>query len=352
MKKIWRKYVVKKLGIVVSIVLDIILFIVYYITLRLIVKNGESVPLDIISNILLVGISVLSASLLSVPLIEVRAKNHIFKDTILEEVLSEPKLFEQFSREEKIQMLESLESNLYFENFKQKGEMLATIREKISSACGDRERIQNNCFFEFCNYEVECDIEDGYFTKTIVKSIDIRAYERKAIRKYPLCIVSSEIAEDGKFSGVESLIINGKDIPVKGNVSHEQSEETGDFNKRSGYGKSVKYYYAGTITAGPKKKNNITVTHKTRVPLNDVAFSCRLTCPCHKFLFRYSLSDAVAKEYNINVSAFGFVEDGKGTPNSPNTSNVKVEFNNWIFPMDGVSVTLIKKNKNEESVNS
>ena len=69
------------------------------------------------------------------------------------------------------------------------------------------------------------------------------------------------------------------------------------------------------------------------------------------FTAQSSISSAIKEienTYDIAVNAFGFCDDGNSTPNTHTSSEVKVSFNDWIFPLDGVAVALKEKCTNHE----
>lgn len=350
-KEKWGKYRTNRSAKIISIIIDVVMLILYIISLLISEKTDSksvSVILNVISNFLLVGISVLSASLLSVPLIEVRDKNEMYKKHILLDVFSSPDILEVLTRDQKEQLLKCVESNLYFDNNKMLSEMLLTVRNKIWNNSGNRSMPQNGgsgLYFEKCSYEIECTLENGMLKKSILKKIDLRSYEKQTITGFLLCSSTSENAEDGKFSEIEGLFVNSTQKNIKECVQSAISESASPFSKKCGYSKNIKYMYKKSLSISPVKPTKIALTHRTMVPETDTAFSCRLKYPCHNFEFRFSLKGEAAKYYNLNVNAFGFLEDGGDTPNRTDPTTIKVAFNNWIFPYDGVSVSLVKKTK-------
>ena len=349
MENIWKKYRTRPGAVWIGLVIDVIILILYAYTLYLIGKSSEGahIGLDILSNVLLVGFSVLSTSLISVPFIEVKGKNELFQKHILTDVLSTPESYAILAAEEKADMLSGLESNIFFDCNIIKQEMYSSIRDKIigfSAKAIDANTLPG-CFFESCKYDIECTIEGSFIVKSIMKVVDLCSYQEQDVQDFVLCSSSSENAQDGKHSTLEALSVNGvdKNVQDKTIVSAANAQETGTFNKRSGYKQNVKYVYNNMLHLSPTEPTQIATTHKTAVPDNDLAFTCRLSYPCHHFEFRFKLLGEAANKYRISVNAFGFAEDGKKTPNRPDDSEIKVSFNNWIFPMDGIAVTLIQK---------
>lgn len=75
-----KKFKTKSSAIVIGAIIDVVILILYIICLHILKGNPENiniyaaVALDIISNILLVGLSILTTSLISIPFIDVRGK--------------------------------------------------------------------------------------------------------------------------------------------------------------------------------------------------------------------------------------------------------------------------------------
>lgn len=353
MKKEWRRFRTRPLAVWVGIVSDIVILILYIICIQMLGGTPEetdswrSTMLNVISNVLLVGFSVLTTSLISIPFIDVRGKNDLCSELLLGDVLRTPEVFNVLPSQQKEELFHSLEYSTYFDNCIQKEEMFNSIKRKFSGGPGSLQGgdTQKNCFFESCNYEVVCRVEDGYIKKHITKSFDLRAYTKLSLNEFPLCSSTFiDLPDSGHGTPVvDTLHIDGELKDVNITVSSREREADSGFDKRSGYGKCVGFYYKGKLNLDPDKPTKIMVSYKTKVPVYDVAYSCRMSHPCHSFHFKFRLEGEAAKNYRLAVNAFGFWDDGKRSPNNNDLSAVNVDFYDWIFPRDGVSVTLIQK---------
>lgn len=353
MEKEWRRFRTSTLAVWVSVIIDAVILLLYVLCLQAV--NGlpaDAAPwigtmLDVISNVLLVGFSVLTTSLLSVPFIEVRSKNDLCSELLLGDVLKTPEIFNVLSPQRKEELLRSLECSTYFDSCVQKEEMFSSIKRKVSGdpqSSGDGKYVKD-CFFESCEYDISCTIEGGYIKKHITKTFDLRAYSKTAISNFPLGSSTFEDIQPGDqvMPIVDSLNVDGVQEDVEEAVTTIASLVNSSFDKRSGYGKNVRFYYKKELKLEPDKVTKIMVSYKTAVPDYDVAYSCRMTHPCHKVHFKFRLEGTAARDYSLAVNAFGFWDDGEHSPNNNDMSSVVVDFCDWIFPRDGVSVTLIKK---------
>lgn len=351
MERNWRRFRTSRLALVVGFIIDLVLLALYIICLQALeslsadTAQWQRTALDVISNVLLVGFSVLTTSLISIPFIDVRGKNNLCSEMLLGDVLKTPAVFNALPSSQKEEILRSLECSAYFDNCIQKEEMFSSIKRKFSGGQSAKENDRlKDCFFESCDYDVVCTVEDGYIKKHITKTFDLRAYKKTTVEKFPLCSSTfTDIPQgDGSIPIVDALNIGGVPRDLTDVVSEAGTADSG-FDKRSGYGKNVAFYFKGKLKLDPDQPTKIMVSYKTQVPEYDVAYSCRMVHPCHTFHFRFHLEGPETKAYSLAVNAFGFWDDGKKSPNNNDLSTVNVDFGDWIFPRDGVSVTLIRK---------
>lgn len=334
-------------NMVIMLGIDIVFLLLYAVTLNYLQDQNAAlrILMNIVSNMLLVGISVLSTTVISIPLIEVRSKNSLYDKILLDDVLSDPRFYNALSKEDREKMLRSLEANLHFRGSATKEDMFQSIRKKLNTYHDRNDTDAEQCYLESCSYHIKCEICGQYFCKTVNKVIDIRAYEPINKRNFPLCITSAPVLNDRyDVSEVETLIINGRELNVNDCVETKSSNiHNNAFDKKSGYTRRSGHFYKGNLHLTPDKPTKITVNYKTYVPIRDTFYSCRTSYPCHKFQFSYMLSGKCADEYSLSVCAFGFVDDGRETPNrSDSNPDIEVNFENWIFPLDGVAVTMLK----------
>lgn len=350
MEKKWRRYRVRPLAVVVGIAIDIVILVLYIVSIYLqgrLPDGWSLLVVNVLSNVLLVGFSVLTTSLISIPFIDVREKNELCAEMLLGDVLKTPKVFNTLTQEQKEEVLHSLECSTYLDNCEEKGKMLRSIRNKINGDKDKQEHVtyhMGDCFFYSCEYEVECVFDEGYIKKRITKTFDLRSYKPITITQFPLCSSTFADTKGRPYSSIDVLNINEEYKNIDKDVKQICDDMTNDeFEKKSGYAKKARHCYMKELLITPDKPTKIMIAYTTTVPDNDIAYSCRMVYPCRKFSFKFKLTGPDADKYHIGVNAFGFWDNGKSTPNRSDSPEVKVVFNDWIFPRDGVAVTLMRK---------
>lgn len=341
-----KKFKVSTLACVVTAVIDLALIVLYIICLNLLESSDGSLRsfIDIVTNILIVGISILSTSLITIPFVQIKSDNTLCEQILFGDVLASPKLFDCLPLEKKLQVLHDMESNIYFNSCVEKESMYCSIRNKINDSRSDD--FDGDLFFETCEYDVECRLKDDHIIKTITKSVEIKAFQKShSVNSYTLCTSAyTNAAESVPYLTMESLHINGSECDVEHDITEKEMSNSNPLNVKSGYKKFVGWDYNKRLQFSPTESTKIVITYTTDVADSDTAYSCRLSYPCKKFKFKYKLIDEqLANKYNINLNAFGFYDDGHKSPNTHRKSEVKVEFDYWMFPSDGVSVSLINK---------
>lgn len=344
MKMKFKKFKLSKKAILNTVFFDASALILYIICLEYLqIQDARCyVTVNILSNILLVIMSIASASILSTILIDVKSKNSLYNEILTSDVLSAPQFYSALSKDNREQMLRGLEGNLYFSNCPVKEDMYRSVRKKINSY--DGEGGSNQYFLESCVYNIRCQITGSYFKKTILKSIDLRSYTTLDKVGFLLCSTDAPILQDCAQSSVISLYINGVEKNIDDVIETRTVLIHGNaFCDKSGYVQRSSHSYKGNLHLSPDKPNRIEVTYETAVPLYDTFYSCRTPYPCHKFDLTYMLVGQLADKYSLSVCAFGFLDDAKSTPNQKDSMpEISIKFDNWIFPLDGVSVSMIK----------
>ena len=220
--------------------------------------------------------------------------------------------------------------------------MYASVRNKISrfSLIG----YDDDYYFDSCEYRVRCVIDGDYIRKTILKKIDVRSYQKIQKHDFPLCVTTFPEIQSADYIQISFLKING----TQRNLQHDIRTETGNSSTpllaKSGYFKQAKHTYVRSLSLSPDKPTIIEIEYTTVVPKNDTVYICRVSSPCRKFNFHFYLDGNNKSKHRINLSAFGFIDDGSSTPNHhDDTPSVSITLDDWIFPRDGVTVTIMEK---------
>ncbi len=351
-KNFFKRYHVSRTTMWLTLGIAVLAMIVYLVLLYCVPEESHTPLWEVGVNLSLVMFSVVTSALISALLIETKSKNDLFHDIMCNEIISSPDFYSFLPEEKRLELLKGVECNLFFKNCEQKESMYNSVREKIENIFTVSDETEMaGCFFEQCKYDVKCTIKDDRIEKDICKTIDLRAYEKKTICAFPLCRNASEKNENLMPLKVTSLKVGNKSYneqalndPERSPITYIDAKQFGVYNEKSGYSESVKAIYNPRITASPNKKTIIELRYITQVPINDIASTFRLKVPCHKFSFSYKIRGEYAGNYRVNLRAFGFAETGESSPNRHDDEpEISILFDNWIFPQDGVAVTMLKK---------
>lgn len=341
-----KKFKASSLGLICLFVIDLFAFVLYLCCLYEIDYASTATiktALTVISNTLLVAVSILTTSLLSVPLIDVRTKNTLCSQLLTEDVLGTPQLLAALSESQKSALMKNIEAGLHFNDCPIKEAMLTSVRSKIQNfPCVDG--YNDDYYLESCEYIVRCTIGDTHIRKTILKRLDIRSYKKKVMSGFPLCVTSFADLGTEPYMQIAALTVNKIPKRIQDLVASEEKDSKESLAAKSGYLKSAVHTYTGKLALKPNKSTVLEIEYSTLVPITDPVYICRVSSPCKKFHFQFSLDGDNKNNYRVNLSAFGFVDDGSNAPNHNDDSpSVSVSFDDWIFPQDGVVVTITKK---------
>lgn len=289
-----KKFKTKTSAIVIGIIIDVIMLILYVICLQILKSRPDvsyATVLDIISNVLLVGFSVLTTSLISIPFIEVRGKNQLCAEFLFGDVLKTPKVFNLLLDEQKTDLLHSLECNLYFDDQAIKEEMFRSVRNKINGIKQNNESKDFlGLYFKSCEFDIDCSFDGYYIRKKITKTFEVCAYQKKAVTNLLLCRSIFSKINNLDSPSIESLNIDGKEMDINQCVKRAEEPTSSAFDKRGGYSENVVLRYAGKLDISPDRPVKIMVSYTTIVSSNDTSYSCRMACPCKEFRFTFRLT--------------------------------------------------------------
>lgn len=296
--------------------------------------------LDICKNTLVVIMSVLGTSLISVPLIETKNNNSLFSQMIVKDIFSSEEFIQMLKDSDQEKILSNLECSRYFNNGREKQEMFKSIREKITKISNEP---QQDIYYEKCDFKIRCEVFEDRIEKHITKTLFIRSFNQATkINKFHL---AQEQYGESNLTHIKNLTVKVGDDDYTKNIvtSQDISKKSNDI--KSGYKKVLNYYIDKAITIPKKSFLEITISYVSTVDIDDLVFICRITRACKKFKFDYKVVSKTESKYKLNCAAFGFIDDACKTPNhNDDEPEICIEFNDWIFPKDGVYVTMVKNN--------
>lgn len=337
------------LGIALVILLAVYIFLLYYensFSITTMVQQNQKISeatiktlnhINVFKNCFLIVLSMLSSSFISALLIDTNSKNSVITDLMKEDIFSNPEFYSLLDQPLKQRILNQLEKYCYFSGQSELQYMFSSMRDSVLEMSKDK------IYYDKCSLVIQCTIENGYIEKHILRTINVKSYDdRLKLNEHLLMTCAYTAVNAYQAIDIQQFKIGGKTIP-KSEIQEISIDSNSPFNDKSGYTVMKKYIYQNSIDINSKDSTEISLSYITRVPLSDRTYSCRMPYACKSFSFDFSLK-ANSQDYRLNTVAFGFIDDGQKTPNlSEDHLSTKVSFNNWIFPYDGVAVTICDK---------
>ena len=295
------------------------------------------------SQIILVVFSITGSALISTVLIEKKKSNKIVEEIFIDDFFTSNKFLDIIDDENKNRILDSLLAGKHFEGCKEKAEMLRAVIEKINLPVFDFDFC-----YEKCDLDIVCEIKENYIEKTVLKHVRIKSLEKtKNVKDYNILSISASDLVDITPVEIKKVRIDG--TVLSESLIKKQSKPASDsLNMKRGYSTNYSFCVDKTLNFSNKKPIDFQIEYTTRCPLNDISYFCRMPYPCKEFDFKFHVKN---KNYHVNPSAFGFIDDAKDSPNSSSDrQSVSIKFEDWIFPLDGVCILLEKNVAKQERV--
>lgn len=291
-------------------------------------------------TVLLFFLSAALSSILGV-LWGIKAKNNLYSDLLTNDVFASEDFYNALSSENREKIHNNLNEHLLFDGSKIKTKMYSYVTDKLNDSFDD------NYYYEECNYDIKCTIFEDRLEKKILKTIKLKPIKEKHTLKEIRIASSKYMANEKSKFGLPfdkvKVKINNSTVDKQKYIKEIKGEIT-DTDKKSGYNEHKIIKCTKTIDLSNKKAQKIEIEYTTIVPPNDLSYVCRLDHACKKYSFNFSVISKNKKEYSIDVAAFGFLDDASGSPvHSDDDMSAIVKFDNWMFPQDGVSLSLIEK---------
>lgn len=342
-----KKYKMSKASTIWLVIISIILVVVYILLLvfekqfSLSASNSNKnyinilAAMDVVKNILLVGVSVFLSSLVSSSLIEKENLNKTCYNNIIDGMLVNDNFYKYVEKDTKKLLLDGLENNLYPSKNEVKKAMLQKIREKLLSENED-------FYYEDCQATVSCQISNDRIIKSIKRIIKIRSYNGdKKIDKFKFAATMLEDIPGCTCFEIQGITLNDKTLKNGIDYSVEREAVKNSLHKKGGY--NIKYSCKSKkpIKISQNQNTTIEINYTTIVKKSDIVFTLRVKEHCKKFSLKFKIANT--EKYNIFTDAFGFLDDAKKTLNSDDSNDISIEFNDWIYRGDGVSLSFQEK---------
>ena len=289
--------------------------------------------LQTIKDVMLVIISISGTNLLLSLIVEIKSKNSLVTEIMLNDVISSPEFYQQMDNDKKLSMFNALEEHLYFKH-NINHIMFKSMRNKIINMVCDY-------YYESCSYVVTCNVHDTYIEKEITKKVSLKSYDKSfTLKNFSIGSCSSKKIDGLDSYNLISFEIDNEEINLNKYVTQKLSKAS-NLDKQNEYDVNMEYIYNKSLTIRNDKETILTVKCKTRTAIDDKSSTFRVIKPCRNFSLVYSITQH--EKYRIGVDAFGFLDDADDSANNTSRSNVNITFNDWIFEYDGVVVVILDK---------
>lgn len=256
----------------------------------------------------------------------------------IKEIMLDKKYIMTLSDDEKRNLIRNAEQSLYFRD----GEVIdtslyANIKQHIIPL------IENNYYRQYkVHIDAYVDAENGVIKKRIHKIMDIMCINNDTDFKIPFStyISKTDDVNSDPIYQVQECKYDNRDVTdevvEKITMDDVNSPEN---NEQIRYG--IDY-----IFKLKKGLNRIEVRTQTIVPISDNIYAHTITIPCQRYSINYSVHDA-----SYDVQGYGFAFDDEKHKDDIDRiiytdkydDCVKVRFENWTLPGDGVVFILNKK---------
>lgn len=299
-----------------------------------------------IRDVTLVILSVLGTCWLTSWIIDVRARNEMYSSHLSNDFLSNPDIYLNMTEATQKEMLSAMENALLFNGKPHLSGMYDNIKEKFKTLS------QGNYYYDDCRYTIDCNIMEDRIVKRIERTLKVKSYDAQCtVKDFPLVTWSGRQikGKDGKeivpFK-YTSVTLDGETIPendIKSNS--EPSNNIASLN--SGYSVKYTYRYAPELALTDNQPRIFSVTYTTIVPLDDIVYTCRANVPCRNFSVDFRVSSCDDRPCKAMARAFGFFDSAMHSPIIEENGRVRVSFNDWIFPHDGIVITSAVKSEGQ-----
>lgn len=304
-----------------------------------------TVLLNVLKDFFLVIISIIGTTLLTSTIIEKNQKNTTYTELLANDIFASPEFYSNLSDENKQKMIENLERNFY-DRQSIKQELYDVFRQNLNE-------IQQDYYYEECNFNISYFPQKSYSEKVIVRTIKMRAYSdtitipNLKLCGYSLSPVNVENSVKNKdLSPFEfiSLNINNKAHSADDIIISEDATMDQLLNK-CGYVVSYTVNLKENITLSASEDTIIRMEYRSRVSDNDNSMSFRVAVPCRKYILNF----IAPENYKVIAHAFGSFDVAANSSNSKYDNTISVEFDNWLLPENGVTICCINKDLSAES---
>ncbi len=341
----FKKFHVSLITKVLSIIICIICCIAYIIISHFDATEDISAFWGVLSQILLVIVSVFGTNLLLSVLIEAKSRNAMFTDFMANDIIASPDFYNNLTNENKNKMLDALTLSTVLNNNTDMLQMTKTVQQKLLE-------VKKDYYFENCNFTVSIVDKDAYFEKTIERQITLCPYDEE-LKLERFSLMKLCLLEDSALIPFtwKSIKISGSfpsiDVDINSDIDEQDIKNTNEISKKNGYTYAKEYVYNKPIVIkrNTRKLTTITLSYIIRCPKEDIFATYRATAPCKTFSVKCTIksSEKTGKKYKLYSGAFGFMDNASFSANNNNDNEINIVLKDWAFAEDGVAIAIHEK---------
>lgn len=317
----------------------LIIFIAYLILTVVSNSMGNSsktlrIVIPVLRESVLVALSIVGTTWITSWIIDVRSKNEMYNSNMANDFIGDPDIYKCLSIEKRQEMLAALENQFVLNNNKKLSVIYNNVKKKFVELSSEK------YYYEDCRYNVICRIYSDRIVKNITRTIHIYSYSEEEKISDLLLVQWAGLSLEGidETFKVRRVMINGKEIPLESIVKRERQLENNISGPDAGYTQKLSYHYKEELLLSSIKPCIISISYTTITSCDDIVYTCRANVPCKNFSvnFRVVQSDT----HKVVGRAFGFFDAAVNSPIIEDTDQVVVSFSDWIFPSDGVVISI------------
>ena len=240
----------------------------------------------------------------------------------IEEVIIKKNFLKTISDKEKRNIIEMLESSLYFNDQPvDVNSLYYNIKNKI---------VPLRQYYERSFTHIDCRIEDGFIYKTLYNTLVIKTEEEETYYKLPFSVAfnKNNINQKKEAYNITRVMVNGE--PVEILKKHLVCDKTRD---------NVHVYSFEYPLTLKKGINTIQYVSNSIVNIQDNTYTRTVVVPCKNCVVEMSLQN---EDYEILGQGFA-IEKEKNLDIQYYNKACRIEFRDWIIPGDGCIFIINKK---------
>lgn len=306
------------------------------------IKQGEVIKTPAVLNfitflesLITIVFSVFLSSVLTAFIISKREKNDIYRDAFVD-MIDKTIMEITIPEDSESRILANLKKTIGV------GHIPANMTETVIR----KALLPQQCYYyQNCEIDIKCHVEDGYLVKQIMKNMFVRSYEPTCVIKKGAFNFASQCGQKGVKDALVisdiKVLCDGKSAEPAYKIGTQNIKD--NLSVKQGYIKKHIAYCDEDFSLYGDKTTKVTVSYITRVPLSDLTYVFRVPCSCKHLHLQCHLSGM--DNYSIRGYAFGFMDDARNTVSGKEKTECEFALEDWAFYGDGACFIITKDNE-------